>query len=236
MTVVALLAEPPLEGRVFEDLVAADVCSESAAADLYAAAVQDAMTAVARSGGDLLVHYPPAEELPGDGDPEGQLRTLADVALSEVDGADPDDVRFEVQVGSTESARIGNAITHLLEGEGATSAAVLRPTAPLVDRTLIDGAAMKLRRDPVVLGPGTGGRVYYAGFAEPIDFEDAVESPAVATLARRARDADLDVAFERPLPLLDDVRDYETNRAILEARSVAGRPGALATTGVLSDR
>lgn len=228
MTVVALLADPPREEVALPELVDAGVLTAEAAADLYAAMVQDAMVAVARSGGDLLVNYPPADDFDGDVDPESELRTLAGAVLEDVES-----VRFEVQVGSDESARIGNTITHLLEREDADTAAVLRPTAPLVDRTVIDAAAMKLRRDEVVLGPSADGRLYYAGFAEPVDFDGALADPPLVSLAHRAVDEELGVGFERFQPLAETPRDLRTVAALVEARRPTEQYLPASTAGVL---
>lgn len=167
-------------------------------------------------------------------DPEAALRDLLGDVLAQVDGIDDvDDVRFEVQVGATGAARIGNTVTHLLEAEGATSAAVLRPTAPLVDRTVIDAAAMKLRRNQVVLGPATEGRIYVAGFTDPIDFEDALAPPPVETLADRGAGADLGVGFEAVSPLLETPGDVGTVLPLLRARERTAQPVPAATARAL---
>lgn len=213
MTVLALLAEPPVPGVALADLADAGRCSQAAAADVYGAMVQDAVATVARSGGELLVNHPPAEDYDGDVDPEAALRELVEPVLG-----DAAEARFEVQVGSTESARVGNTITHLLEGEDADTAAILRPEAPLVGRGIIDGAAMKLRSDPVVLGPAPRGRVYYAGFAETIDFEDALAAPTVQTLTDHAVDAGLSVNFEAMHPLVQTAADLADFLPVLRAR------------------
>lgn len=228
MTVVAVLATPPREGAVLPSLVETAPISAAEAAELYAAMLVDAMATVEASGGELLVNYRAAES--GEGGPEAELRDLAEAAL-----ATPEDARFEVQVGSTPAGRIGNTITHLLEREGATTAAVLRPEAPLVRRTTIDGAAMKLRRDEVVLGPGPDGRVYYAGFSEPIDFEDALSPPSVETLTARARDAGHGVAFESLSPLAETASDLHTLVPMLRAREHAGLPVPEATFATVDD-
>jgi len=213
MTVVALLAEPPRAGHSLTDLVDAGICTDEEAANLYEAMVLDAVVTVTRSGGDLLVNHPPAEDYDADVDPEAELRELVGAVLE-----DPDDARFEVQVGSTESARVGNTITHLLEAEQVDTAAMLRPEAPLAGRTAIDAAAMKLRSDPVVLGTAPGGRVYYAGFGEPIDFEGAFTDPAVETITDRAVDAGLGVNFEAMQPLLQTAEDVADFVPMLRAR------------------
>ena len=230
MTVVALLAEPPRSGHALSDLVEADVCTADEAADLYEAMVRDAVATVARSGGDPLVNYPPAADYHDAVDPEAELREVVGTVLD-----DPDSVRYEVQVGSAESARIGNTITHLLREEGVDTAAMLRPEAPLAGRTAIDAAAMKLRSDPVVLGPAPGGRVYYAGFAEPIDFEDAFAAPAVETITDRAADAGLGVNFEAMQPLLQEAPDVDDFLPMLRARVRADGLVPEATASVLSE-
>jgi len=231
MTVVALLAEPPRPGHALPSLVDAGVCTAEAAATLYEAMVQDAVVTIARSGGDLLVNHPPAADFDdADIDPEAELRAVIEPVLD-----DPDVARFEVQVGSSESARVGNTITHLLKSEGVDTAAILRPEAPLAGRTAIDAAAMKLRSDPVVLGPAPGGRVYYAGFAEPIDFEDAFASPTVQTLTDRAVDAGLGVNFEAMQPLLKDAGDVEDFLPMLRARMRADGLVPEATASAVSE-
>jgi glycosyltransferase A (GT-A) superfamily protein (DUF2064 family) len=194
MTVVAVLADPPRPGLAVPDLAATTPLSAAEAAELYAATLKDTFRAVERSGGDLLVNYRPDERLPDehvtDTASAAELRALAVEALDDVDG-----VRFEPQVGSTPSARAGNTATHLLREEGVDSVAVTRGTAPLLARKTIDSAAMKLRANGTVLGPATRGRSYYAGFAGPVDFEDALGDAELETLVDRANDAGHDVEF-----------------------------------------
>lgn len=225
MTVVALLARRPDEGVVLTGLADETPLSTAEAATLYEAMLADTMAAVRNSGGDLLVNYAPGED---DAETEARLRSVAASTLD-----DPDDIRFEVQVGSTESAVVGNTITHLLETEDAATAAVLRPEAPLVGRALVDSAAMKLRRNDVVLGPAEDGHVYYAGFGDPIDFENALAPPTVETLATRAVDAGLDVALESQHSLVRSAAGLRTVLATLQARRSAGLPLPEATTDVV---
>lgn len=236
MTVVAVLCDPPRPGLVLQDLVDGGPITAKAAADLYAAMLQDTFRAVDRSGGDLLVNYRAEEQLPaahrgtGDVTAEAEVRALAADALSDLD-----DVRFEVQVGSSYAARAGNTATHLLREEGVDSVAVVRGTAPFLTRTTIDSAAMKLRSTPVVLGPAPEGRVFYAAFTEPIDFADAFESPEVATLAARGDDAGLDVDFLPMQPVLRTTDDRRTVLPILEARRDAGRIVPRSTAPLVAD-
>ncbi|OAQ53668.1 hypothetical protein HTG_05260 [Natrinema mahii] len=233
--IVVVPVDPPRDGLVLSALADQSPLTASEAAALYEAAVADVCRAVAASGGDLLVNYRDAETLPetdadADGDPEAEVRALVVEALGE-----DADVRLERQVGSTRSARVGNTVTHLLEQEGAQSVGVLEPTAPLVARTEIDGAAMSLRRDDVVLGPSTGGSVYFAGFSAPIDFADAYGTPELSTLARRGADAGLGVGFAPMLPTIRTPAGLRETIAGLEARRAAGRAGGEATAAFVGE-
>ena len=223
MTVVAVLADPPRPGLAGFSLAATGPLSEAEAASLSAAMLKDTLRAVEASGGDLLVNYRPDDLLPDrhvdpDESAEESLRGLADEALD-----DPDTARFEVQVGSNVSARAGNTITHLLEQEGVQSAAVVRGDAPLLKRSTIDSAAMNLRTNEVVLGPSTDGRVYFAGFTAPIDFEAAFATPELETLVDGANDAGHDTAFLAMQPTVRTGSDLATLVSAIRARWQAGR-------------
>ncbi|MCL7418638.1 MAG: hypothetical protein M8354_12480 [Halalkalicoccus sp.] len=219
MTTVAVFADPPRPGLVLPNLVETTPISPEEAADLYGTMLADTCLAVEQSGGELLVNYRPADALPephAGGDPETEIRSLLEGVLDE-------SPRMEVQVGSTHAARVGNTLTHLLETEEVASAAALSPTAPLCFRTHIDSAAMKLRNSPVVLGPATRGRIAFAGFTDPIDFEGAYDPPAVETLAWRAGDAGLETDFLPMLPVVETGSDLTTVVSLIRARRVAGR-------------
>lgn len=237
MTVVAVLADPPREGHVFRTLVETSPLSPADAARLYEALFRDTVSAVHRSAGELLVNYAPEEDLPDDAreetPPEARLRAIVVDELDDPDARDA--VRFEPQVGSTFAARAGNTATHLLREEGASSVAIVRPTAPFLVRTVLDSASMKLRRSDAVLGPAPGGRVYYAGFGEPIDFGDAWEPPALSTLADRAVDADHDVDFIEMQPTVETGRDLAGALVQLRARVAAERIVPVNTATVLSE-
>jgi glycosyltransferase A (GT-A) superfamily protein (DUF2064 family) len=218
MTTVAVFADPPRPGLVLSELVETSPLSSEGAAELYEAMLADICLAVSRSGGELLVNYRSEELLPDEyagGDPEAELRDLFEGVLDEAP-------RMEVQVGSTHAARVGNTISHLLETEDVASAAAISPTTPLLFRTHIDSAAMKLRNNPVVLGPSTRGRVTFAGFTEPIDFEGAYDAPAIETLSWRAGDAGLDTDFLPLLPVVETGSDLVTTVSLIRARRVAG--------------
>lgn len=232
MTTVAVLADPPHEGLVLSELYEAGPLSPAEAADLYAAMLADVCLAVERSGGELLVNYRPAELLPdeyADVDGESAIRLVLEGVLEE-------SPRTEVQVGSTFAARAGNTATHLLEREGVASVALVEPTAPLLSRTHVDSAAMKLRHSPVVLGPATDGRVHYTGLTESIDFEGAYEPPAVETLAWQGRDAGHEVDFLPMLPTVETSADLATVVPVIRARAAAERIVPVHTATWIDDR
>ncbi|GAB3322577.1 DUF2064 domain-containing protein [Haloplanus rallus] len=222
MTTIAVMAAPPREGLVATDLAATSPLTEAEAAECYAAMLRDVLVAVSESGADLLVNYRPDELLPADHVTDtaaaAEVRALAAAALD-----DPGEVRFEPQVGSTFDARAGNTITHLLREEGVTSAAVVEPTAPFLTRTLVDNAAMKLRRAEAVLGVSTRGRTYYAGFTEPIDFADAFAAPALETVTDRSRAAGHEVDFLPIQPVVETGTDLLDVVPALNARVAAER-------------
>lgn len=236
MPTTAVLCDPPHEGLVLSELAATTPLSAAEAADLYAAMCADVFRAVDASASDLLVNYRPDEKLPGDyedadvDDAESAVRALADAALD-----DPGTARYEVQVGSTFAARMGNTVSHLLDAEEASSVAVIEPTAPFLTRGDLDGMAMKLRRSDVILGPTSGGRVHYAGFASPIDFEDADAPPAIETLTDRAHDAGHEVDFGPMAPVIETREDLIGALSLIRARRRAGREVPTRTAACLDD-
>jgi hypothetical protein len=248
MATIAVLCDPPRAGLVLADLAARTPLSPAEAATLYGAALGDVLAAAEASGSDLLVNYRPDDALPdgragdteddasdpdADGDEasaENEVRAIAREALDE-----PGAARYEVQVGSTRAARVGNTVTHLLESEGETSVALAEPTAPFLSRGDLDGAAMKLRRSPVVLGPATRGRVYYAGFTDPVDFADADTTRALGSLTERAVAAGHEVDYLSMSPLLETRADLVTALALLDARQRAGRAIPARTAAALDE-
>ncbi|MBX0294447.1 hypothetical protein [Haloarcula nitratireducens] len=217
MTTVAVFADPPVEGFVLPELTAGPL-DESEATALYAAMLADVCRAVEASGGELLVNYRPDDQVPDGVDSESAIRDTLDEELDA-----PDDARYEVQVGSTFAGRVGNTVTHLLEREEVTTVAAVEPTAALLARQQIDSAAMKFRSSDVVLGPSMDGRVYYAGFGDPVDFEGAYATPAVETLVDRAADADFGVDFLPTNPVVETPADLRTVVPLLRARLKTGR-------------
>jgi glycosyltransferase A (GT-A) superfamily protein (DUF2064 family) len=225
MTTIAVLADPPRPGAVLPALAGGPLDPEEAA-DLYEALLRDACLAIDGSGADLLVNY----RAPDD---EERARDAVEDSLTPVMEA-PASVRYEVQVGSDRSARVGNTITHLLQDEGVQSAALLDPTAALVERRYLDSAAMKLRDADVVVGPAAGGRLWYAGFTEAIDFSDALAAPALGTLTKRARTGGASVDFLETRPLVATPADLASLLVTVRARERAEKPVPEHTSGVLA--
>ncbi len=230
MATVAVLADPPVEEFVLPDVVAGTPLSASETAELYSAMLTDVCRAIQASGADLLVNYRDPEHVPGDVDSEQALREVLEGELES-----PDSARFEVQVGETFAGRVGNTVTHLIENEGEQSVVAVKPTTPFLGRQQIGSAAMKIRNSDVVLGPASGGRVYFAGFKETIDFENAYTAPAVETLTDRARDVDLSVDFLPQNPVVETASDLAAAVTHIRSRLRAERNVPVETATVVTD-
>jgi len=229
MTTVAVLADPPRETDTLARLFERGVLDAEAATGLYTATLRDACSAVERSGGDLLVNYRVPDGVEDD-DAKASVASALEPALD-----DPASARYEVQVGSTRSARVGNTVTHLLEREDVRTTAVVDPTVALLERRHVDSAAMKLRGDEVVLGPTPGGEVWYAGFADTVDFTDALAAPSLRTLTERATDDGLGVGFLESLPRVSDPAELASAVVRTRARQLAGNPVPEHTAEAIAD-
>lgn len=229
--IVVVPVDPPRDGLVLSSLVARTPLSPADARRLYEASTKDVLRAVASSGADVLVNYRDEGTLPeehADGASEADVRALAVDALGEAP-------RMEVQVGSTRSARMGNTVSHLLNREDAASVAVVEPTAALVGRTEIDGAAMSLRSKDVLVGPSTGGSVHLAGFSAPIDFTDVYTAPELTSFARRAHGDGLEVGIAPAVPTIATEAGLCETIAGLEARRTTPLAVPGETAAVLED-
>ncbi|MXR51886.1 hypothetical protein GRX03_09745 [Halovenus sp. WSH3] len=215
MTTVVVLADPPVPACVPSLLP--DSHSAEREVALYRAMLADVCATIQHGEAELLVNYPDPETVPDGVDPETAIRDLLDAELT-----DPDAVRYEVQAGSDEASKIGNALTHLLESEERPTVAFARPTALFLRREHIGATAMQLRTSDVVVGPSTEGRVSFAAFAESIDFADCLATPAVETLVERADAAGLDASFLPVTPLWQRPDDRQTAVSLLRARLRAG--------------
>lgn len=224
MTTVVVPADPPREELAYPGLVEETPLSAADATTLYTATLSDVCRSAALSGGDVIVNYRPTDLLDDaarrpDTDPETDLRD----ALADAVDVPVDDLRFEVQVGSTPSARRGNTITHLLDEAGVGSVAVIEPDAPLLFRTQVDSLSMSLRRTDVILAPGGGGTVAMSGFGDTIDFTDAYASPALRTVTERALDAGHDPDYMAGARRIRSAADLVSVVVEIQARDRADR-------------
>jgi len=236
MTLVAVLADPPRPELVPSTLVDRTPLSADDLAALNEASLLDALRAVDDSGADCLVNYRSDDTLPDDAvtdtAAEAEVRALATRAVD----LDADDVRFEVQVGSTHAARVGNTVTHLLRDDpDVSSVLAVDAKTPLLGRKDVDSTSMKLRRSPVVLGPSDDGAVWGAAFSDPIDFDGAYTPPAVETLTQRAVDADHDVDYADTYPRIDTPGGLRATVAQVRARQHADRVVPPSTAQVVDD-
>lgn len=215
MTTIVVLADPPVPECA--PSVLPDSFDAETQLELYRAMLADVCATIQHGEAELLVNYPREDAVPDDVDAEKSLRELLAGELEE-----PDEVRYEVQVGETYDGRVGNALTHLLETEEQPTAGIVEPTAIFLRREHIGTTAMQLRTNDVVLGPAPGGKVAFAAFREPIDFSEAYATPAIETMTERAMDADLDVSFLPMTPLFESAADIETAVSLLRARIRAG--------------
>ncbi|AWB27933.1 hypothetical protein [Halococcoides cellulosivorans] len=215
MPTIVVRTPPPVEAAVSDGPFAETALDTEALVTLREALLIDACRAVQASGSDLLVTVAPIDS---DAD------RAADRALDAVEATLDRDLettpRIEPQVGSTPAARLGNTVTHLIEA-GASSVGVVFSGA-IVDRATLDQATIQLRTADVVLGPAPGGRVAYAGFTAPIDFADALASPAIRTLAERAVAADHDATTIDLIARASDPASLDGVTALIEARRLVG--------------
>lgn len=230
MTTVAVLADPPVEGAVLPAIEAGTPLTAAETTQLYSAMLTDVCRAVQASGADLLVNYRDPEQLDQEVDSEQLLRDTLTDALD-----DPGSVRYEIQVGETFAGRAGNTATHLLESEDEQSVVLVEPTTPFLGRQQLGSAAMKIRNSDVVLGPTTDGRVYFAGFGEAIDFDDAYAAPALETMTDRARDAGLRVDFLPQEPVVETPSDLADAVTQLRSRLRAERNVPVETATVVDE-
>lgn len=231
MPTVVVLADPPVKDGVLTELADASPLSRADAATLYEAMLADVCETVQNGAGELLVNYRPDEQVPDDVDSKARI---ADALAGEVPR--PADVRYEVQVGDSLAARAGNTATHLLESEGIDSVVLLEPTAAFLSRETLGTATMKLRTRDAVVGPTVDGRVYLAGFVDPVDFENIFTPPAIETVVGQSRDADLEVDFTPMLPVIEQASDLVTAVSVLRARVRAGRNVPPRTAQFVADR
>lgn len=229
MTTVLVLADPPNEGSLPG---LSGVIDTEGRRTLARAFLQDAIQAADAAAGDMLVAVRHGDAVDHDSE---SAKDAVRKAVEPADGVDAEAVRIERQVGSTPSARLGNAVTHLLEEENADSVVAVWSGAPLLGRADIDGAAMKLRQRSVVLGPASRGRLALAGFRDTVDFTEALSPPALLSLTRAARDADQEVDFIANQVFVETHADLSSLVIAIRSRLLADRMVPPQTSAAVSD-
>lgn len=221
------MAEPPRSGSLPE---LADVLDPDGRRRLATAFLRDAVRAGELAAGELVVVVRDGSDV---GHDEAAAQSAVRSALEPIEPVDPEGVRIERAVGSTESARLGNTVTHLLEQEDASSAVVVWPGAPMLGRADLDEAAMKLRQHDVVLSPAGTVGIAVAGFTEPIDFTECLDAEPLLTLTDRALDAGQTVDFIGDQVRVTDPDSLAALRARVRTRMRAERLVPPHTTAAL---
>lgn len=220
MTSHGVVVDPPRTGGVLTSLVESGAVSAADAATLYQGLVKDTLRNVETSGGELTVFVPPPDTAStGDGEttePAAELRALGVESLD-----DPDAVTIVEQTGGSKLARTADAIEWLTANTEEATVAVLDVRAPLLFRSVLDQAAMQLRRHDVVIAPSPHGRAAYLGLAESLDASDTEPALGIEALVAQATRANLSVGFLPVQPFLESTRDLAGLRSLLRARATA---------------
>lgn len=205
MTDVVLPLVPPDRQAARSALPTTD-----AIADLFHATSADAATAVHESGGDLA--FAVADDA---------ARTFADT-LSRSALPDAEVLRLELDV-DTGIADVGPALRAIRDHSDAASVGVIDPSVGLARRTHLDTAAMRLRREDVVIGPTPGGGWWYLGTRVGADELPEVLGDSVVGLLDGLDPDTLEVGFLPLLPIIEDDADLGGLRELLGAMTRADR-------------
>lgn len=176
--------------------------------DLFHALCADAIVAVHESGGDLYLVIPTddpgarsfATELQETVLPAGESAPLVDVPAND---GEPDPLA---------------ALRTLRDQSTAASVALLDGRTSMIERTQLDSAAMRLRRDAVAIGPTPTGAWYYLGTSLPSDAWPATIASQIDSLAETFEQPDRAVGVLPLLPRIRSEESVEGMRAVLSAR------------------
>lgn len=207
MTTIVVLADPKATLPGLDGVLAPETRRRLARAMLV-----DVCATIQHGEADVLVNHP---------ERDGAESALRELLADEL--PDPGAVRYEPQVGSDRAARLGNALSHLLESEDEPTVGFAAPTAPFLRREHVGTLAMKLRTSDVVLGPAPGGGVSLAGLASPVAFDDALGDTELLGLTRAGLAAGLDVDFLAMTPRVETTEGLATAVALATARHEANR-------------
>lgn len=233
MTTVAVELPPRNASRIASALARSTALSVTEASDLLLHVAKDAIRAVDRSGGDLVMLVPPeasSEEVFGWEDPRAEARRLAEEVIT----AETAPTVFEPPESEARRS-IAAVLSSLFRSTSAASAAILRPITPLVQRRHLDAAAMRLRTHDVVIGPSTGSRWYFAGVSDELTLPVAGADEHLTTLALAANETDRSLDLLPILPGVLTDRGLAGVVSILEASLLAEKDVAPATHGWIDE-
>lgn len=124
-------------------------------ADLFHALVADAALAVDESGGDLFLAVPASSE-----SAVAFVEDIRDTVLEDASNGTIVHVETDAPIPP-----VGSTLRAVRDRSTAASIGVLDPATALVGRRHLDTAAMRLRRDDVVLGPTPEAGYFFFGTA-----------------------------------------------------------------------
>lgn len=215
MVRVVVLVEPVAGHPVVSAIRDHFAPGRAASRRVYRALLMDLLAAAAGSGGDVQVAAPT--------DPAHI--TLEDLVA---DALGP-----ETEVPITRHDNPAPTIDEIV-GEQEGGSAVIFPRSPLLRRTHLDAAAMRLRRHDVVLGPSAHHGLLYAAFASEAVVPDGhLRGLVDATDTFVAADRSVD--FIDPWPALTSTAGVEGACALLTAYERSGRDVAQFTRAALAD-
>lgn len=216
MARVVVVVEPSDDHRIVSTVSRQYGVADQAALDVYRGVLMDLCRAAAGSNADLAVAAPAGDVRAPDARAllQDAIGASADGAVLEYDparGPRPDDVAAE---------------------EGAVT--LLLPRSPLIRRTHLDSAAMRLRRHDTVIGPTARGGVCHLSVSESatdqlggrVDDLEAVVDAAVAD------DASVDLLA--PWPAMDSEEGLAGTLALLAAFQTIEREIAPYTRAALA--
>lgn len=220
MATIGVVTEPYDDATIIDALREHQALDDDPARRVYRGVIMDLVSAAAGSGGEPVLLVPAAG-----------ASIDADQLIEDAVGPTPDIPVHPYDPGELFFDAVGQV------GEPT---AVISPANPLVQRTHIDAAAMKMRRHDVVLGPTAAGGVWYHGIHEPREGEWIDPAPGVTGIVEDHLAAERSVDFIPPWPDATTVPGWHGIESLLVAHHAVGREiapfthEALRAAGVLT--
>ncbi len=183
---------------------------DDAIADLYHATTADAATAVDESGGQLVLAV---------GQDSDASAFASEFPATVFPDADIDELSLDEEGQSLADAA---ALRAIRAHSDAATVGIIDPSVGLIRRRHLDTAAMRLRREDVVIGPTPEGGWYYVGTGlEAEELPDMLD-PSLDRLMDEL-DEDLDIGFLPLLPVIRADHHLAGVGSLLEAMDRSGR-------------